>query len=91
MSSDEGKEIENPENLRKLISGKVHSDVIANRGNFKFFSGFRLIRSAELVYLVYKKGIIPLKGAFVLDALLYAVRYHGCSISEDEIKEMKEI
>jgi hypothetical protein len=83
--------IENPENLRKLIQGKVHSDVKSNRGNFRFFEGFKIIRSAELVYLIYKKKIIPMKDPRVLDALLYAVRYHGCSISEEEINEIKEM
>lgn len=82
---------ENPENLRKLIQGKVHSDIKAKKENYKFFEGFKFIRSAELVYVAYKKKIIQLKNGIVLDALLYASRYHGCSISDDEIKEIKEI
>ncbi|HTY44146.1 MAG TPA: hypothetical protein VMC80_02800 [Patescibacteria group bacterium] len=82
---------ENPENLRKLIQGKVHSDVTAMKANYKFFENFRFIRSAELAYVAYKKKIVNLKNGVVLDALLYASRYHGCSISEDEIKEIKEL
>lgn len=82
---------ENPENLRKLIQGKVHSDVKTIKENLKFFQDFKFVRSAELAYVAYKKKIVNLKNGLVLDALLYATRYHGCSISEDEIKEMKEI
>jgi hypothetical protein len=82
---------ENPENLRKLLNKKLHSEVRAKKDNYKFFEGFRFIRSAELVYLMYKKKLTRMGNGLLLDALLYAVRYRGCSISDEEIREMKEI
>jgi hypothetical protein len=83
---------ENPENLRKLMQGKLHTDIKMNRENFKFFESFKFIRSAELVYLIYKKKLFKyMKDGVLLDALLYAVKYHGCSISDEEIAEMKKL
>lgn len=83
---------EKPENLKKLMEKKLHTKLIANTDNYKIFKGFKIIRSSELVYVSYKKGLIRLKkGPLVLDALLYAVKFKGCSISGDEIREIKAI
>lgn len=82
---------EKPENLERLLQKKLHTDVRFNKENFKFFEGFRFIRSSELVYIMYKKGVTRLKNGMVLDALLYAVKFKGCAISDDEIREIKRI
>lgn len=83
--------IEKPDNLERLFEKKLHTKVRVNRNNFKFFKGPKLIRSTELAYVAYKKGLVGLKNGLVLDALLYAMKYKGCSISEDEIEEIKKI
>lgn len=83
---------ENPENLRKLMQGKLHTDIRTKKENYGFFESFKFIRSAELVYVIYKKQLFKyVKDGLLLDALLYAVKYHGCSISEDEIAEIKKL
>jgi len=82
---------EKPENVDKLFQRKLHSKVTCKSENFKFFKGFKFIRSSELIYVAYKKGIIKLKGSLVLDALLYALKFKGCAISGDEIREIKAI
>ncbi len=83
---------EKPENLEKLLQKKLHISVSFKKENFKFFKGFKFIRSSELVYVMYKKGITRLKkGIILLDALLYAVKFKGCAISGDEIREIKRI
>ncbi len=78
---------EKPENLENLLQRKLHTKVILKKENFKFFEGFKFIRSAELIYVAYKKGMIKLKNN-VLEALLYAVKSKGCAISGDEIREI---
>lgn len=78
---------EKPENLQQLMEEKLHTKLKVRKENYKFFEGFRVIRSAELAYMAYKKGIIGLNDG-ILEALLYAVKYNGCSISENEIREM---
>ncbi|MBU0893934.1 MAG: hypothetical protein KKF48_01890 [Nanoarchaeota archaeon] len=82
---------EKPQNLKKLLEKKLHTQISVKTQNFEHFKGFKLIRSAELVYVAYKKGLVNLKNEMVLDALLYAVKFKGCSISGTEIDEIKRI
>lgn len=82
---------EKPENLERLLGKKMHTQIEFKKENFKFFEGFKFIRSSELVYVMYKKGITRLKNNLVLDALLYAVKFKGCAISGDEIREIKRL
>ncbi|MEK6906145.1 MAG: hypothetical protein AABW81_00825 [Nanoarchaeota archaeon] len=82
---------EKPENLQELMQKKLHTKINSKKENFKFFKGFKIIRSAELVYIAYKRGLIDIKNKNVLDALLYAVKFKGCSISDIEIEEIKRM
>ncbi len=82
---------ENPENIRKLLQKKLHTSITAKRKNYEFFKKFKIIRSTELAYIAYKKGLIELKDKKIIEALMYALKYHGCSISEEEIEEVKRM
>lgn len=82
---------EKPDNLKNLLQRKLKTRVSANPKHFEHFREFRFIRSAELAYVAYKKGLIKLKGKNVLDALLFAVKFKGCAISGDEINEIKKL
>ncbi len=82
---------EKPENLLSLLQKKLHTQINAKTENYKFFQGFRFIRSSELIYIAYKKGIVKLKNHDVLDALLYAMKFNGCAISDEEIAELKRM
>ena len=84
--------VEKPENLRNLFEERMSTRVKMKTGNLKFFQGFRIIRSTELAYVAYKKGLVDLKdGNVVLDALLYALKFKGAAISGDEIEEIKRL
>ena len=83
--------VEKPENLKELLEKKMHTNVKLKESNFKEFNGFKIIRSTELIYVAYKKGLINLRGKEVLDALLYALKFKGCAISSEEIEEIKGI
>ena len=80
---------ENPENLRKLFEKKFHAKVEANRKNYSYFKDYKIIRSTELAYIAHKKGLFNLKYPQALEAMLYGLKYRGCSISESEVEEMK--
>lgn len=82
---------EKPANLVKLLRRKLHTRVRPNKKNFDKFGGCRIIRSAELVYIAYKKGLVNLKDPQTLSALLWAVKFKGCSISGEEIKEIENL
>jgi hypothetical protein len=81
---------EKPENLRQLLERKLHAKV-----NMKetpdFLNGIKVIRSSELMYVAYKKGLIKIKSNATLDALLYASKFKGNSISFDEIEQIKRL
>ena len=81
---------EKPDNIRELMKRKLHTEISSKKENYKFFKGFRFIRSTELMYVAWKKGLIDVKGnGVVLDALLYALMFKGASINPDEIREIK--
>lgn len=82
---------ENPENLRKLMEKKLHTGLDTKKQNYQEFSKFRIIRSAELVYIAHKNRLVKVGNGMLLDALLYAVKYKGCSISKGEIEKMKRM
>lgn len=82
---------EKPENLIKIFEKKMNTKITVKQQNYKFFSGFKVIRSAELVYVAYKKGLTRLKAKNTLDALLWAVKFKGAAISGDEIEEIKKL
>jgi hypothetical protein len=82
---------EKPENLVKILEGKLHTKISYSSVKFSEFKDFNFIRSTELMFIAYKKGIIKIKDKRLLDALLYALKYHGCSISEEEIQEIKDL
>ena len=80
---------EGPENLQSIMEGKLHTNLEARKNNYNFFKGFKIIRSSELMYVAYKKGLFRIKDKLLLDALLYALKFNGCAITGDEIREMK--
>lgn len=82
---------ENPKNLRKLLQKKLHTSIRADEKNYSYFKGIKVIRSTELVYIAYKKKLHELKDPKILEAMLQGVKYRGCSVSEQEIQEMKRL
>ncbi|MBS3075089.1 hypothetical protein J4429_01375 [Candidatus Pacearchaeota archaeon] len=81
---------ENPENLRKLMEKKLHVSIKARREDYEFFKKFKIIRSAELALIACKRDLFDIKNPRILEAVLYGLKYKGCSISEQEINEIKK-
>jgi len=82
---------ENPESLERIMSEKIHRRVHVDEQKLKAFSKFRFIRSSEIVYSAYKKGLTDVKGKRALEALLYATRFKGAAISFEEIDILKKM
>ena len=78
---------ERPENLSKLLQRKLHTKVTQQKKNNPDFHQSSFIRSTELIFVAYKKGIIP-KDKELFDAMLYAAKFKGAAISSDEIRQM---
>ena len=82
---------ETQDELKEFLRSKLHTKISVKKENLKFFKQFKFIRSVELIYVAYKKGIIKLKNKNMLDALLFALKYKGCAISREGIKEMENL
>jgi len=82
---------EKPENLKNLMSKRMHFNVELETKNLIAFKNFRFMRSTELVYVAYKKEVLQIKGPKALEAVLYATKYKGSSVSFDEINALKKL
>ena len=82
---------EKPENLRELMSSKLHRNITLHTKELENTRQFKFIRSSELVFMAYKKGIIQIKDKHALEALLYATKFKGCAISWEEIEQLKKL
>ena len=82
---------ESPENMERMMSEKMHRRVSVDENKLKTFSKYKFIRSPEIVYAAYKKGLVEMEGKKVLEAMLYATKFKGASISFEEIDELKKL
>jgi len=81
---------EKPENLKLLLERKLHTSIeIKNKLNE--CKNIKFIRSSELIYVAHKKGLIHNKTKDMLDALLYGVKFKGCAVSSEEIRELEKL
>lgn len=81
---------EKQENLRKFMEKKLHTKIVV-REKEDFCGNVKFIRSIELIYVAWKKGLVRWKDKETLDALLYAMKFKGASVSDEEIKEIKRL
>lgn len=82
---------EAPQNLRALLERKLKTKVEAIEKNYEFFRDIKIIRSSELAYIGFISNIIilPTEKKEAIKALLYGVKFKGCTISDKEIKEFQ--
>ncbi|MEM2916388.1 MAG: hypothetical protein QXT19_03475 [Candidatus Woesearchaeota archaeon] len=94
--------LESPDQLEEMMSRRLHTKV---RVDAKMLDAFRdythhieIIRSAELVTIAYENGLldgflvkVPNAKRELLESVLWGVKLNGCSISEDEIREIVEM
>lgn len=82
---------ESSKSLHQYLEKKFHTKLKINKNLLNQFKKYRFLRSAELIYVAYKKGVISIKGNKVLDALLWAMKFKGCAISKQEIEDIKKL
>jgi len=99
--------LEDPDELAHWMSRKLKCDVRIDQESLKRFrrltKGIRVIRSAELVTVAYELGllnryvmakeekIIPDLQNVLLESVLWGVKLNGCSISRDEISQIRRM
>lgn len=86
--------IENPIKLNSFLQARYQKKFSIDKnklGKFKkFVGGLKIIRSVELVALSYELGCFEPeleRTKQALEAAMYAVKYAGCAVSSEEIKE----
>ncbi len=94
--------VEDPYKLSKLLKKKLGKDIKVDTKKLKEFnsriSKINILRSSELIIAAYElkildkyitnKGFHPELKKDLLDGALWAVKLHGCSITDDEIEEI---
>ncbi|NQV91528.1 hypothetical protein HQ489_03560 [Candidatus Woesearchaeota archaeon] len=92
--------IENGKEMKSLLEHRFHKTVVADNSKIDLFQSqlkdVTIIRSAELVSVAYKLGLldlyVPKKKAgrsVLIDSMLWAVKFSGCAVTEHEIDEIK--
>ena len=86
--------IEEPKNLEKKLKFHYRKKIKMNTGNLKKFSSFvgkiNIVRSAELIAKAFDLGCFEgeLENSNKsLEAALFALKFNGCAVSLEEIKE----
>ncbi|MFH1276614.1 MAG: hypothetical protein ABIH82_05890 [Candidatus Woesearchaeota archaeon] len=94
--------IENSSEMGKLLERRFHKKIQTNQNLMKSFSkqlqGISIIRSIELVSIAFKMGLLDgyipqLRNGkrTLLDSVLWAVKFNGCSVTQQEIEEIEEL
>jgi predicted nucleic acid-binding protein len=82
---------EAPEKLRELIERKLRTPIEQMADPLPNSKADKFIRSSELIYIAYKKGLLQEKTKDFLDAALFALKFKGTAISSKEIEEIKKL
>jgi hypothetical protein len=94
--------LESPQNVKERMEKKMHEPVEMDKKNLGIFrrkvGNLRTIRSIELITIAFECGIfkeylLKIKDSKknLLDALLWAVKLNGCSVTEQEIDEIEKL
>jgi predicted nucleic acid-binding protein len=93
--------IEKPYALADLLSDRLHTKVHTNVETLREFEQLVakpvIIRSVELVTLAYEFGLldrykvrVPNVDKELIESVLWGMKLHGCSVSEQEIEQLVE-
>lgn len=79
---------ENPDNLKNILESKLETKIEVDEKNVSYFKNIKILRSTEMIYIAFKRKILD-NNRKILEGILYAIKYSGCSISEKEVQIMK--
>jgi len=82
---------EDPKTLEKIMSKHLHQQVQFVSSYNDYSQKFNFIRTSEIVYVAYKKGLLGIENKQALDAALYATKFKGAAITFEEIEALKKI
>ena len=86
--------VEEPQNMHGVLERRHERKIVINPDAAHRFMGmfenFKIVRSVELIALAYESGAFGEelhKSREALEASLWAAKYAGCAVSEDEIRK----
>jgi predicted nucleic acid-binding protein len=86
--------LEDPMRLKERLSRGIDKEIKADNNKLseikKMLSGIEIVRSCELIALAFEKGYFEnelSQSNQAIEAALFALRYSGCAVSEQEITE----
>lgn len=75
--------------IRESLPGKIRLRTVERGANYPFYQS--VIRSTEIISVAYANGLMTdgnvEDGSMVLEMALWALRFAGCSISSQEIRD----
>jgi len=91
--------IEFPKGLQQLMEKRLHTRIQVNQKMLKTFKEetrhISIIRSTELATIAFEQGLLdkyivdlPRAKQELLESILWSIKLHGCSMTEDEINEI---
>ncbi|MBR9675473.1 hypothetical protein GOV05_00510 [Candidatus Woesearchaeota archaeon] len=95
--------VENPNKVKERLERKLHTKIFIDKKALSNLEdkirGVKVIRSTELIVAAYELGLLDdylaedmqNSNTELLDALLWALKLNGCSISEREISAIKKV
>lgn len=90
--------IEEPQNMRGFLERRHHKQINIDPDFAKkfmdMFKEIKIIRSVELIALAYESGAFSQevhKSKDALEASLWAAKFAGCAVSEEEIKDYLDL
>lgn len=99
--------IENPADLVKILTHKLHTKITVDQKNFRKFSEIakriKLIRSFELATIAFELGLLdkyiteeerkkyPNLSRSLLEGVLWGVKLNGCAVTEREINQILKL
>ena len=88
--------VEDPMKLKSYMESRMNKSIKIDHDAFSKFqekvNRINVIRSAELAVYAYEKGWFNHRASeHTLSSMLYALKFSGCSITQEEIQKYKEI
>jgi len=82
--------VENPSALQELFTKKLHTKISVNKDNLQKWENlvsekFEIFRSTEFALVAWKKNLLIDDSKDSLIGILWALKFAGCAISENEI------
>ena len=87
--------VENPMGMKSLLEHKLHRKIKVNEKNLEnalsYVKDLPVLRSVDLVSIAWKEKLMDLDGKDELEKILYSLKFSGCAVSFNDIREYSRV